>query len=289
MEVNSLPLAMWLAAKRSSNKRRTAGINEEPPVRKTWSIAPALIPARSSATSTVAPMRARVGCNPAFEIGTADVRFHAHARTVEMEVRALLGGKRPLQPPNRVIERIAKLIFHHGDHTADRGGIIRCPLQLLQLGQRTPVMHQREAGPVAEIGEMAGRYFQRLAHGRIGAALAQHRQDQLIHDAIVEAIARYTDAGGPERRTAPQGPRRLYPYDRKVAGAAAEIRDQQSGRFGQAGSKTERSAQRLVDIMDFPFEGRKHEFVPPAGKCAVRALPRIADWASHDDAGREVL
>lgn len=42
MEVNSLPLAMWLAVKRSSNRWwRTAGINEEPPVRKTWSIAPA--------------------------------------------------------------------------------------------------------------------------------------------------------------------------------------------------------------------------------------------------------
>lgn len=72
-------------------------------------------------------------------------------------------------------------------------------------------MHQCEAGPVAEIGEMAGRYFQRLAHGRICAALAQHWQDQLVHDAIVEAIARYADAGGAERRTAPRGPRRLYP------------------------------------------------------------------------------
>jgi hypothetical protein len=56
--------------------------------------------------------------------------------------------------PHRFIQRIAQFVFDHGDHAADGLGIDGAALQLGQFGQRAPVAHQRQARPVAEIGEV---------------------------------------------------------------------------------------------------------------------------------------
>ena len=59
IDSSSAPVLIFPDPKRCSNKPRTAGTNDEPPVRKTWSIAAGLSLALASASSTASSIAAR--------------------------------------------------------------------------------------------------------------------------------------------------------------------------------------------------------------------------------------
>ncbi len=136
---------------------------------------------------------------------------------------------------------------------------------------------------------MARWYLQHLAHGRICAAFTQHGEYQLVHDAIVETIARYADPGGPKRYAALRRARRLDPHNGKIARTAPEVGDQQGCGFSEPRGEAESRPQWFVNIMHFPLEGREHEVVALAGEPVVRPLPRIANRAANNDARRQQL
>ena len=130
---------------------------------------------------------------------------------------------------------------------------------------------------------MAARYLQRLAERLITAALAQHRQHEMVHDPIIEPVARYADARRPQRHAASRGTGGFDPHDRKIAGAAAEIRDQNRRGFGQAAGIAERRAQWFIDIMDVGAEPSEHRVIAFARQRFVGPRSGIFHRSPHHD------
>jgi hypothetical protein len=82
---------------------------------------------------------------------------------------------------------------------------------------------------------------------------------QLVDDPVVEGVARHADARASQGR-GPQGPTGTFEADdREVAGATAEVADQDGGVLGQGAREEKGRANGFVGVVDFlhaqPAEG----------------------------------
>ena len=128
-----------------------------------------------------------------------------------------------------------------------------------------------------------------FADGAVQTALAQFGRHQLVDDPVVEGVARYADARARQRRRTQAVGRMFEPDDGEVAGAAAEVGDQDRGVRLQLACEIEGGANRLVRIADVgeaqPLERR---LIARQGQGLVRIAARKGDGTADDDGGRGI-
>ena len=119
MDSSSAPVLILPGPKRCSNRARTAGTNDEPPVRKTWSIAAGLSLARGQRLVDRAVDRRQLAGDPGSNSARSTSASMRDVAGLEGEARRGLRRQRLLQPRDRLVEPVAVFAVEELDQARD--------------------------------------------------------------------------------------------------------------------------------------------------------------------------
>ena len=133
-------------------------------------------------------------------------------------------------------------------------------------------------------------YGEFLAPTHVGGILAQPGRHHVINDAVIEIVTRDADAGVCEGFGRGATAQPAEAQHREVAGAAAEVRDEDHGVTRQALGIEIGSGHRLEHIADLlEAECVESRRIAPLRQRVVRGLAREGDGPPDGKAFREVF
>ena len=265
-EVSSSPPVTFPSPNRSMKICRTAGTNDEPPVRKTRSISVERQARSGHQPVDAARHRLELRRNPFFEVGAGHLLADRDRPRLEHELRFGRRRQLELRPHHRLVQLVSELQLDQQDERLEPFGRRRGALDPLQHLQRLRRLQERQIMPPLEPLVRPARDRQELVRRReVFAASPEPRRDQVADDPLVERVARHRhaigadDVGGAAAAGADAGPDR---DDREVAGAAAEVADENQLVALQPRLVRVRGGDRLVLEDDFVEAGeadRRHQ------------------------------
>ena len=229
IEVNSLPVRIFSAPKVRANILRTIGTNDDPPVRKTLSIESGRTSAAASTRSTHSAMNA-ARAQSSSRMPRASRVFQSTPNGREAKPGRVRIGECELGLLDRFKQQIAEIVFDDLDERANFLRLQRLMLEVAQLVHGIRRLEERQEVPALHLCIKPGRHRQHLSvWGPILGAAPEFCRNQAPHDFAVERVAGDRDpVVGEDLVTIvrERGVRRAQPHDGEVAGAAAEIGDQ---------------------------------------------------------------